>query len=173
MADQKPWELMMGYKDDDDIPDSLHHVAAEMLSQPRHWILWGLAFLMGWAGNPPALLPRLTTTALADVMTLIRYYGFSTMMTGNTAFAAASGEKGCWWPVLLISLTIFSFFSGVVAFRAIQFMITKCWKSGHLNMIGPGTAVGLMTLVSFVIADITYYSFDHGGDYDDKFACGR
>merc|ERR1712028_183058 len=70
----------------------------------QNYVIWGMAFASG----------------ATDVLTLVRYYAFATMMTGNSIYTATAVARGCWHDLWHYLWLILSYCSGMMTFRAID-----------------------------------------------------
>lgn len=129
-------------------------VLRKLAAERRIFLMFSLAFCIGWA----------------DVLCSIRYFAFATMMTGNSIYLAQSVAGQCWYDCVVYILVIFTFFSGMVTYRALETLI--CIYLPHSRM-GPATALGALVFVCFTVADVTYYTVDNINRFDVDFQCGK
>eukprot|EP00947_MAST-08B_sp_MAST-8B-sp1_P003116 g3116.t1 len=132
-------------------------VFGEVITSRKTWVLWSLAFVNGWA----------------DVLTMLRYFAFATVMTGNSIYLVEAIARGCWHDVMVYTLLIFAFALGVVTYRAISRAMATRWFRRRVKnwRIGPATVIAPIVLLMYLTADLAYYGGDNAGD--KHFHCGK
>eukprot|EP00656_Telonema_subtile_P007782 TRINITY_DN13650_c0_g1_i2.p1 TRINITY_DN13650_c0_g1~~TRINITY_DN13650_c0_g1_i2.p1 ORF type:complete len:233 (+),score=43.59 TRINITY_DN13650_c0_g1_i2:198-896(+) len=104
----------------------------------------------------------------ADVLCLVRYYAFATMMTGNSIYASQSAARECWHDLYHYILLATSYNAGMFTFRMIDALMRHCCPDCSL---GPATVLAPFMIVAGVATDLTFYAGDDEGD--PQFHCGK
>ena len=133
-------------------------IIRDVLLSRKTWVLWSLAYVNGWA----------------DVLTMLRYFAFATVMTGNSIYLVEAVARRCWHDVTVYVLLIICFALGVVTYRAITRAMNKTrWFRRRIKnwRVGPATIIAPLVLLMYLSADLAYYGGDNRGD--KHFHCGK